>query len=302
MQKILCFDISNVLYRTFFANPNTDELTTAGLAHHQALTTLNKYFKQIQPVRVIMTFDRSNWRKMYTESEECISGKLYKGQRRKNMTPADQARYDKFKVHLTDFENIIRDYTNIPCLASDLLEADDLMAGVVNRFKDEYEVVLISADKDLMQLIHPNVKLIDPATNKERTLIEYDNDPAYFMYEKCFRGDSGDNVQSAYPRIRKTKIKAAYNDPFLHETIMNESWTNQDNKVMSVKALFDENKLLMDLNDQPEGIKELIDDTITDGLNNPGKFSQFYFLKFCKQYELERISESLDNYLPLLAG
>ena len=89
-EKVFMFDISNLLHRTFYANKNVDEQTISGLAHHQALTTLNIYYKIYKPTKVIMTYDRSNWRKIYTKSEERLSGKVYKGQRRKNLTPKEK--------------------------------------------------------------------------------------------------------------------------------------------------------------------------------------------------------------------
>lgn len=300
-KRILCFDISNVLYRTFFANKDENDVTTAGLAHHSALTTLHKYYRQYNPNLVIMTFDRQNWRDTYTRSDACISGKVYKGHRRQTMTPSERQRYENFRLHLQDFEKIMRDHTGIVCLAADLLEADDLMAGVARRYQEEAEVYLISSDKDLMQLLrHDNVHLIDPATDKHRTLVEYNNSADYFVYQKCLRGDAGDNVQSAFPRIRSTRIEKAYQDPFEHESVMNHEWTDQNGKLIKVRELFLENQLLMDLNEQPEGIQELIEQTITDGVNNPGHFSHFHFLKFCGQYGLEKISANVDKYLPML--
>ena len=58
--RYLIFDISNILYRTFYANKGDDDITLAGLAQHAALTTLNKYFKEYKPNKVVMTFDRPN--------------------------------------------------------------------------------------------------------------------------------------------------------------------------------------------------------------------------------------------------
>jgi 5'-3' exonuclease len=301
-EKLLVFDISNVLYRTFFANRNLDDLTTAGLAHHQALTTLNKYYNEHKPDKVIMTFDRANWRVDYSTSDECLSGKKYKGQRRQDMTPGEKERYELFKAHLSDFENLMREHTSIPCMAADGLEADDIMAGVAQIFHATHDVVMISADKDLMQLLRfPTVSLIDPASNKPRTLEEYENDADLFMYIKCFRGDAGDNVQSALPRVRKTKIIEAYNDPYIHTELMERTWTNADGVEMKVKELFEENKLLMDLAAQPEEIRSLIEDVIIDGFEAPGKYSHFHFIKFCGRYELKKIAEHVDRYTPLLS-
>ena len=301
-EKLLVFDISNILYRTFFAHRNVDDLTTAGLAHHQALTTLHKYHREHKPDNVIMTFDRPNWRVDYSLSDKCLSGKKYKGKRRQDMTPSEEERYNLFKQHLSDFEALMREHTAIPCMASDQLEADDLMAGVAQMFHETHDIVLVTADKDMMQLLrYPTVTLIDPATNTARDLSEYSNDADLFMYVKQFRGDTGDNVQSALPRVRMTKILEAYNDPYVHTELMERTWTNADNKTFKVKELFEENKLLMDLTAQPNDIRELIEDTIVDSFDKPGKYSHFHFIKFCGRYELKKITANIERYLPLLS-
>ncbi len=265
MRKILIFDISNMLYRTFFANKKKHSVEeSAGLAQHSALITLNKYFRNFKPHKVVMAFDRSSWRKAYTANELCISGKPYKGNRRQNMTPAEKEMLVRFMNHLNEFEMMMTKQTSVVCLAGDGLEADDLVAGVVKMFPDD-EIIIVSADKDFIQLLRgENVKLIDPASGKDRRLLlneEYHGDVDYFMFEKCIRGDIGDNVQSAFPGVRKTRIKKAYTDAFEQVNLMNETWSigekgTDEFKEFIVKELYEENRLLMDLNEQPDIIKD----------------------------------------------
>ena len=305
------FDISNMLYRTFFVNKMKHSVEeSAGLAQHAALITLNKYYRNFKPHKVVMTFDRTSWRKAYTANEElCISGKPYKGNRRQNMTPAEKEMFAKFTRHLDDFEDMMKRKTSVICLAADGLEADDLMAGVAQMFEGD-EIIVVSADKDLIQLMrNPNVKLIDPATGKDRRLYlneEYDGDVDYFMFMKCIRGDTGDNVQSAFPGVRKTRIKKAYDDSFEQVNLMNETWSigdkgTDDYKEFIVKELFEENKLLMDLEAQPDVIRDKIVSTIEEGFGDPGTYSHFHFLKFLGKYELKKIAEQVDNFVPMLS-
>lgn len=301
-KSYLLFDISNLLYRTFFANKSDDDLTTAGLAHHMALMTLNKYFKQFKPHKVIMTFDRSSWRKLYTADPElCLSGKPYKGNRRQDMTPRARVKFELFLEHLRDFEEIMRVHTSIVCLAGEGLEADDLVAGFVQSHQDD-NVIIISADKDMLQLLrHENVRLIDPATGKDRTLDEWNGDADLFIYEKCLRGDSGDNVGSAFPRIRKTKILSTYTNAYDRVNMMNETWTDQTGKEHVVRRLFDENKLLMDLTAQPDCVRRKINEVIEHEMENPGTFSYFHFIKFLGKYELKKITQSVEQFVNLLS-
>jgi len=302
MKRYLVLDISNVLYRTFFANKSEDDTTIGGLAHHCALTTINKYFKQFQPHKIIMTFDRPNWRKEYTESDQCISGKIYKGHRRQKMTPSEKAKYERFKEHLTDFENMMREHTSVVCCAGDGLEADDLVALFVQMHPDD-ELIVVSGDKDLMQLLdHDNIRLIDPATGKDRTLDEWGGDRDLFIFEKCFRGDAGDNVQSALPRIKKTRIMKAYNDPFERANVMNETWIHPvTGKEMVVKHLFKENELLMDLTQQPDEVRKNAIKIILKEMDNPGKYSYFHFMKFLGKYELKKIASQAELFAPMLS-
>ncbi len=86
MTKYLVFDISNLLYRTFFAHHTEDDITIAGLATHSALLVLNKYYRQYKPHKIVMAFDNESWRKDYTASEECISKRIQQEEERWDCT------------------------------------------------------------------------------------------------------------------------------------------------------------------------------------------------------------------------
>ncbi len=300
----LVFDISNLLFRTFFANKNEAEEVGAGMAHHAALTTLNMYFKKFKPSKTIMTFDRPSWRKEYTKSELCLSGRPYKGNRRQKMTPKEAEKFQRFMDHVHHFEEIMRDRTAVCCLAADLCEADDMVAGFVQEYAEDNRITIVSADQDFIQLLYnDNVELIDPASGKSRRQLfadDFDSDVEYFMFQKCLRGDSGDNVMSAFPRVRKTRIMKAYTDPYERANLMHETWSDAEKEYV-VKDLFEENQLLMDLRYQPEGVRAIVSDTIKKEMEDPGKYSHFHFLKFLGQYELRKITESIDNFVPMLS-
>lgn len=307
--KYLVFDISNMLYRTFFVQREETDETLAGLAMHSALVTLNKYFRQHKPDRVVMAFDRQSWRKEYTASDKCLSKKPYKGNRRKDMTPAQALKYERFLHHLAEFEQLISTQTTIITLAGDGLEADDLIAGFCQMHKDsDDQIVLISSDTDMLQLLrYPNVRIISPANDKEQFLSEYDDDPLYYLFTKCIRGDPTDNVQSAYPRVRSDRIRKVYEakqditQAEVYENFMKETWTNQDGTVFRVEQIYDENRLLIDLEKQPRDIRIRIGETLADAMDKERKFSLFFMLKFIGKYKLVKIKESIDQFIPMLS-
>lgn len=303
--KYLVFDITNILYRTFFAHKTEDDITVAGLASHTALVTINKYFRTFKPHKIIMCFDRTSWRKEYTKSDECVSGKPYKGNRRQKMTPKERERYELFLSHLNDFEDLVRDNTSIITLAGEGLEADDLAAAVVQTVSvtdEEAEFIVVSADKDLIQLLgYPNVRLINPADGKDRTLKDWEGDAELFMFEKCIRGDTGDNVQSALPRCRKTRIMKAYNDDYEKANLMMETWHDAHGKEFRVKDLFAENQKLMDLRHQPDYIQKRMVHSVLEGMDDPGTFSYFHFMKFLGKYDLKKVAQQAENFVPMLS-
>ena len=163
------------------------------------------------------------------------------------------------------FEQLCREHTSLVCLSNPILEGDDLFAAYAQKYTAEGdEVIGLSGDKDFVQLLKlPNFKLLNPDklgaernTNKDGTPIDAD----YFMFEKAFRGDAGDNVMPAYPRVRATRLKKAYDDPYELTNIMNETWkfnepsTGQERE-FRVGDLYEDNHVLMNLERQPDWVR-----------------------------------------------
>lgn len=310
VKRSLILDANNLLYRTFFAHIKEAEEVLIGMCHHSALWTLQKYYREYPADEVVVVFDSYSWRKAYTNNlEDCVTYKKYKGTRRQNLTASEQQKFDKFDEHVNEFAEMLQNETALLVLRQKYLEADDLVAAYIEQ-NPQAKHVLISSDKDFMQLLADNVTIIDPASNKPRSLKDWDNDPEYFMFEKCFRGDTSDNVMSAYPKLRGTKIKAAYTDEYLRENLMNNTFTVLVNKedgsiqeeTFLTREVFEENDLLMNLKSQPEYIKKKMAEAVSRARENRGKFNYIKFMKFCSKNELNNILQNVDQFVPMLAG
>lgn len=294
-------DASNLLFRTFHATAHNDD-DSVGFAHHKNLRSLNKAFTAVNPDKVVVAFDRpNNWRKIHTTmNDDRVTPLVYKGHRRKAMTPKQKRVFEAFLESVGQFEQLLRDQTTILTLAQEGLEADDLIAGFVQHHPDD-EHTIVSGDKDFIQLLRQSgVQLLDPDSGNYRTLDEWDGDADYFMFEKCFRGDSGDNVISARSGIRSTKIRKCYEDEYTRVQVLNETW-KLDGVEYRVGDIFEENKLLMDLTAQPEGIRSLISDTITNEIARSKKFNYMAFLRFCGKHELKNIAKESERYVKLFS-
>lgn len=334
MNHLLVMDMSNILYKTFYVK---DEKMTNHIAHkslpqeeqddleirsafHRSLISLNRYYLDHKPSQMICVFDRYNWREDYSKSDECYSKRVYKGTRRQKQTPAEQQRYQRFKQFTCEIESMLTEMTSIPCLSANLLEADDIIAGICKIYGgndtapdngctfdytvDNHKVTVVSADKDMIQLLrYDRVKLLDPATKNYRTLENTKNESVdLYLYVKYMRGDRGDNVASAYPRYRLKKIREAYDDPYNHTNLMNCEWTDHEGRTMVVGEIFNENKVLTNLTHQPKHIQDLILETIQTGLSAPNRFDRFRFVKFLKNNKLHNVNKFIDSYIPMLSA
>jgi hypothetical protein len=300
MRTYLLIDISNMLYRAFYANVKDDPDILISMCHHSALTSMQYLNRTYKPDEIVAVFDSHSWRKDYTKMAS-ISHKKYKGTRRQNMTEREAEQLAIFDKHIIEFYEFLRDNTSLIVLKDNLLECDDLIAGFVDTYTDDKHII-ISSDKDFMQLLnHPNVTLIEPDKETKRTLSDWNFDYEHFMFEKCLRGDTGDNVQSSYPRLQKKKIDAAYDgDNFLMASIMGHEFDvpvyddsgNLHTKHYKTMELFEENLLLMGLRNQPAYIKKKMHNCINNAMNNRSKFNLIQFIKFCSRNQLERIQSN----------
>ncbi len=91
------------------------------------------------------------------------------------------------------------DALNINHLEMEGFEADDLIATYAKQATDKgYEAVVVSADKDLMQLIRPGVEYYDPMKDKfftpEDVKEKFGVYPERVVDVQALAGDSTDNV------------------------------------------------------------------------------------------------------------
>lgn len=308
--KRMVVDTANILFRVAAAHGKYGVSTgspeeKAGLALHMALNALNKFYKQFKPDQIAMTFEGTkNWRKEYTRSSQCISGRVYKANRVKDSS------MEPFFELIKAFEDMARNHTSLVCLSNPVLEGDDLFAGYVQRFAEAGDDVIgISGDRDFVQLLkYKNFSLINPDKGKPRTIEDVCgiDDAEFFMFEKAFRGDTGDNVFPAYPRVQKKRLLKCRSDEYELTKIMNETWEFTDHetgtkKEFRVGDLFNENNVLMNLECQPDHIKQVIVETLDHELVNHGKFSFFGFTKFCGKYGLKQIAENSTQFADMFS-
>ncbi len=91
---------------------------------------------------------------------------------------------------------------NIPQLEIEGFEADDLIATYVNLAEnDKIETIIVSSDKDLMQLVSQNVTMLDPMKNKKIEIKDvkekFGVQPDKVIFIQALTGDKVDNIPGA---------------------------------------------------------------------------------------------------------
>ncbi len=147
-RKLYLVDGANHAYRAFFAMPR---MTTSGFPTGALLgfcNMLRKLEREHEPDLLVVCFDSlaPGFRKSVFAD--------YKGHR-PDMEP-------ELKEQWQWFGPIVEAW-GLPFLVDEELEADDLMGSLATQFaSDEIEVVLVTGDKDLYQLMTSEVRVYDP--------------------------------------------------------------------------------------------------------------------------------------------
>jgi len=237
-------------------------------------------------------------------------------------SPVEQEEDQYWWEAYDDLLDFLKEQTNCSAVRSSIAEADDVIALWVEAHKDSKNII-VSTDSDFYQLISPTVNLYNGMTNQIITINgfydEQDNpvidkktnlpktapDPEYLLFEKCIRGDSSDNVFTAFPKVRKTKIKEAFDDRhnqgFIWNNFMLSKWVDHNGNDMVVKECYERNKQLVDLSQQPDEVRTNVLTEIVKAQNSKAVDQVgVRFMKFCNKYSLDRLAQNPTDHAQYL--
>ncbi len=303
-----------------------DADTKLGMAFHITLSSIRKAWRDFDGSHVVFFLEGRSWRKDYYKPY-----KANRSEARAALTVKEQEEDQLFWETFDNFKNFLIEKTNCTVLQHPQLEADDLIAGWIRNHPDAKHVI-ISTDSDFAQLISPTVSQYNGVSDthithegyfdaKGKTVIDNKTqapkeapNPEWLLFEKCMRGDTSDNVFSAYPgvRVKGTKNKVGLTEAFedrkdkgwAWNNLMLQRWVDHEGKEHRVLEDYERNRQLIDLNHQPDDIKQIINEVVTTGAV-PKQVGQvgIRLLKFCQLYDLQKISEQAQSYAePLNAG
>ena len=318
--KYALIDTANTFFRArHIASRNSDPWEKVGMALHLTLASVNQVVRKFGIDHVVFCLEGRSWRKDFYEPY-----KKHRVLANQALTDAEKEESELFWDTYEKFTTYVREKTNCSVIRNERAEADDIIARFTHLHKND-QIYIISSDTDYVQLISDSVFQYNGISNELITLEGYINekgkpvidkktkepkllgDPKFLLFEKCMRGDASDNVFSAYPGVRtkgsknKVGLIEAYEDRtkkgFAWNTMMLQRWTDHNDNEHRVKDDYERNRTLIDLNAQPEEIKNIVDDSIRNSVRTtttPQVGAQF--LKFCGKYELTKLSEQAESY------
>lgn len=254
------------------------------LIRHMVLNSLRSYAKQFRSKygEIVIACDSKHyWRREIFP--------FYKAHRKKDREKSE------FDWHLI-FEtlNKIRDELkeNFPyrVLEVDGAEADDIIAVLTARMSPNEDILILSSDKDFVQLQkYPNVSQYSPILKR---FVKTEN-PAEYIKEHIIRGDKGDGI----PNFLSPDNVFAIGE---RQKVINKKklieWIQSDPKQFCTTDImmrnYKRNQMLVDLDYIPENIKQ----QIVEAYDNTKPCSKQKMLNYFIENRLKNLLEVIDEF------
>jgi 5'-3' exonuclease len=318
--RYVLIDTANMFFRArHTAFRASDAWEKVGVALHTTLMSANKVVRRFEADHVVFALEGRSWRKDHY--------KPYKANRAVARAALTETEAEEDKMFWETYDNLTKylaEKTNCSVIRCATAEGDDIIARWIALHPQD-EHIVISSDTDFVQLVAPNVKQYNgitdelittdgifdaknkPVVDKKTKEAKIPPDPQWLLFEKCMRGDTSDNVFSAYPGVRTkgTKNKVGLQEAFADRTtkgynwnnMMLQRWTDHNGEEHRVLDDYERNRQLIDLTYQPQAVKDTVDLAIIEQVSNKdvGQVG-VRFMQFCGKYDLVRCSENAEGF------
>lgn len=326
MATFILVDSFNMYHRAkHVAMRGADIDMKIGMAFHIMMNSVKMCYQKFNADHAVFCLEGRSWRKdFYTP---------YKAQRKiaqQAKSVRDQEEDAIMFGAYDDLVTFLREKTNVTMLRHQEAEADDMIALFIASHPDDHHII-VSSDSDYQQLICDNVTIYDgvqnriitkdgffkddknmtPIKDKKTKEVMGAPDPEWLLFEKCIRGDTSDNIFSAYPGCRKkgTKNKVgmieAFEDRdaggFSWNNFMLQRWTDHNGEEHVVRDMYERNKTLIDLTEQPTDLKVKFIETIAEE-STPKRVNGvgLNFLRWCGVWDLQNLAKAPDEMAAIL--
>jgi len=258
------------------------------LVRHMVLNSLrghNKKFRKEYGEMVIACDSKNVWRREIFPN--------YKAGR-KATREKSQHDWDAIFSMLHTIKDEIRSFLPYKVIELETAEADDIIATLVKRIQNqvgpnhEKKVLILSGDKDFIQLHGPNVKQYNPVLNK---FVGKGEDPVIYIKEHILKGDRSDGIPNVLSDDN-VFIEGRRQRPLSKKKI--ESWVNEVFMTFTEEEQknYSRNRRLIDLSCIPPELEEkIINEFIDAKVASRDKILNYFITK-----KLKTLIEVIDEF------
>ncbi len=197
--KVLIIDGLNTFIRAFSVNPatNVDGVHVGGITGF--LRSIGYAIKTIQPTRVIITFDgkggSARRKKLFPDykANRKVKSKLNRSDSFSNVDDERQSMEMQISRTFTYLQ-----YLPVSLAVIENIEADDSMAYITKQLLPDSQVVIMSTDKDFLQLVNDRISVWSPTKKilytPQTVVRDYQIPPHNFLTYRILEGDKSDNI------------------------------------------------------------------------------------------------------------
>ncbi len=202
-KRLLLIDGHSMAFRAFYALP-VENFSTSGGQHTNAVYGFLSMFANIladeKATHVAVAFD--------------IGRKTFRTERFPEYKAQRESAPEEFKGQVPIIQDVLGDLA-IVTLTKENYEADDILATLTTQAQDDYEVVIVTGDRDYLQLVNDSVTVLYPTRGvstltrftPEEVEKKYGLTPAQYPDFAALRGDPSDNLPNIPGVGEKTATK-----------------------------------------------------------------------------------------------
>ncbi len=241
--KIYLVDVSAMFFRAFYALPpmnNSEGFPTNAIYGHLSMTS--KLLKDYKPSHMVYCLD------------------LKSPSFRKELDPRYKANRGPMPEELGVQIPFITEFTKalgIPMISQEGYEADDIIGSLATQFQNlDFDVEVVSGDKDFAQLVTEQVILFDPMKNKRlgplQVFEKWGVRPDQFRDYLALIGDSSDNipgVRGVGPKTAQKLLESYHSLDGIYENIDSIKGSTQKKLIENKDEAYLSQKLVSLVND-----------------------------------------------------
>ena len=252
------------------------------LVRHMVLNSLRAHNKKFRKEygQMVIACDSSNvWRKEIFPN--------YKAGRKANRAKSEHDWSLIFDI-ISKVKNEIKAFLPYKVIEVDTVEADDIIAVLTSNKQWAEKVLILSGDKDFIQLHSDNVKQYNPVLNK---FVGKDENPTLYLKEHILKGDRSDGIPNVLSDDN-VFVEGRRQRPLSKKRI--NSWIEEISMTFTEEEQrnYDRNRTLIDLSCIPQ----TLEDKINNEFLNVKVATRDKILGYFINKKLKTLIESIDEF------